>query len=348
MRKKAKKEKTPLSASRIKVLQSCSYQYYCRYILKLPDRSNIGAQLGSIAHTIFECLGNPRHLKHYKKAIKTENIYKIECIRRFVKKEFIKYGITDREEATRLNLMVVAGLKYDFFGNEIGKPTHSFSELDFDISLDDKDKNYRIKGFIDKLFLYKKKQTALIRDFKTSKKMFEGKDAEDNLQDQMYALAVSKLYPDFLKIKVEFPFLQVMLKKGDAAVAKMEALSEDDLETFEYILTELQKTIDSFSEKDASKNMAYYKPFPSDGSFSGRLLCGFDGFEGQLKKDGAKRWGCAYKWPFSFYCVRDKKKNIVATYFMEDFDKIEYSPEKGERLFIEKYEGCPAWRNKRA
>ena len=55
-----------LSASRIKVAQTCSWQYWTRYILKLPDKSNDGAKRGTICHLVFECLGNPRHKKQDK------------------------------------------------------------------------------------------------------------------------------------------------------------------------------------------------------------------------------------------------------------------------------------------
>jgi ATP-dependent helicase/DNAse subunit B len=339
-------DKKPLSASRIKTLQSCSWLYWAKYGMKLPEKTNLGAQLGSIAHIIFECLGNPRHKKIYTKALKNKNIYKVECLRRLVKKHFYKMNISDKQEALKLNSMVIAGLAYDFFGTKIDKPNKSYSELEFDILVEEDGKDYRIKGFIDKLFLYKQKNTALIRDFKTSKKAFDGKEIEDNLQDQMYALAVQKLYPDFLKIKVEFPFLQLMPDIGNEAIIKMEKHTKSEIEGFEYVLTEIQKIIDSFSEKDAKLNMAYYKSFPSDKSFSGRLLCGFDDYKGHLKKDGAPRWGCPYKWGFEYYAVRDKDNNILSTYFLDDFDKIEYNEENGEIIFLEKYNGCPAWNKK--
>jgi len=339
-------EKKSLSATKIKTLQGCSWQYFAKYHLKLPEKQNLGASLGNIAHIIFECLGNPRHLKHYKKALKTKNIYKIESIRRLVKKYFQKYGIIDKEEALKLNSWVICGLGYDFFGKTLTKPDLALSEQDFDINMDEDGKSYRIKGFIDKLFLYKKKSLALIRDFKTSKKSFDGKDLEDNLQDQIYALAVSKLYPDFMKIKVEFPFLQLMVKNGEDAVVKMQEQSVDDLENVEFLLTEIQKCVDNFSEKDASSNLAAYKGYPEDGSFSGKLLCGFDNKKGQLKKDGTPMWGCAFKWGFEYYSVKNKKGEIISTYLLDDFDKIDYDEEKGEEIFLEKYEGCPAWKNK--
>ena len=51
---------TTLSASRIKTAQGCSWLYWCKYKLKLPDASNDGAKRGSICHLIFELLGEKR------------------------------------------------------------------------------------------------------------------------------------------------------------------------------------------------------------------------------------------------------------------------------------------------
>ena len=60
-------EMSPLSASKIKKLEDCSWAYWAAYHLKLPDSSNDGARRGTICHLVFECLLNPRHLKNYKK-----------------------------------------------------------------------------------------------------------------------------------------------------------------------------------------------------------------------------------------------------------------------------------------
>lgn len=335
--------KTHLSASKIKTLQGCSFLYYAKYVLHLPDPSNKGAKLGWVAHLLFECLGDPRHRRHYNRALKYRNIYKVKCLKLLVKKHFKRLGITEREDAVKLNAMVIAGLGYDFFGKEIGRPTKAFNELPFDLECNENGKSYRIKGFIDKLFLYKSKCKALIRDFKTSKKSFDGKDLDDNIQHQMYVLAVRKLYPDFLKVSVEFPFLQLMPDIGKKAVVKMDHFSDEDVDAFEHFLTEIQKAIDEFSPRDAQSSMAIHKGFPTDGSFSGKLLCGFDSRKGDLKKDGTPKWGCPAKWGFQFYSVRDKDNKILKTYFLDELANIEYDHENGEKICVETYKGCPAW-----
>jgi len=333
---------TPMSASRIKTFEECSWKYYVKYKGKVPDLGNDGSSRGSICHIIFECLGNPRHKKHYDKIIKENCAFASEAVKRLVYKHAHILEVADDTNVGLMKNFILNGLNYDFFGKESGKPTESHSEIKFDITVDEGDKNYRILGFIDKLFLYKTKKEALIRDFKTSKSVYSGKELHNNLQDQFYSLAVSKLYPEFLKRSVEFSFLKFDLNgKG---TQKMEGLSDDELEGFEYILTELQAVIDNFSAKDAKSDMAKYKNFPSDNSFSGPLVCGRNKFEGQLKKDGNVMWGCPYKWAFEYYIVYDKDGVEKGRFRLEEAHRMCYN--EGDRIEVRKYKGCPAWNRK--
>ena len=56
--------KNSLSASRIKTLQSCSWMYYAKYIIGIPDKGNDGSSRGTVCHLIFEVLGDPRRKKN--------------------------------------------------------------------------------------------------------------------------------------------------------------------------------------------------------------------------------------------------------------------------------------------
>jgi hypothetical protein len=128
-------------------------------------------------------------------------------------------------------------------------------------------------------------------------------------------------------------------KKG---VMVTEQQDNSELEGFEYYLTEIQKIVDEFDEDDAKLDMAMHKEFPTDGSFSGRLMCGFDKYKGKRKKDGTPMWGCSAKWSQEFYAVLDKKGKIIRSYSLDDYDQIEYD-EDCEKLVIKEYKGCPAW-----
>ena len=69
----------------------------------------------------------------------------------------------------------------------------------------------------------------------------------------------------------------------------MNPIDEDDLEGFEMQLQSIQEYLEGFDESDAVSNFAYDKGFPTDGSFGGKLQCGFAKEKGQLKKDGSLR-----------------------------------------------------------
>ena len=185
---------TPLSASRLKTAQTCSWIYWCKYKLKLPDKSNDGASRGSICHLVFECLGNPRHKRHYDSILSSGTLKGSDVVWRMVTSYAKKLSVDDEENLSLIDKMTVNGLNYDFFGNDYDNPTEGISEKSFNITVDEDGKKYRIRGFIDKLFLYSKKKKALIRDFKSSKQVFKGKETTDNLQNLMYALAVKKIY----------------------------------------------------------------------------------------------------------------------------------------------------------
>lgn len=333
---------TTLSASRIKTAESCSWLYWCKYKLKLPDRSNDGARRGSICHLIFEVLGEKRRKHYFDEIIRTLDVFSVPSIKRLIMKHAIREGVDDETNVQMMKEMTLNGLMYDFFGNTDQEPTEEHSEKDFHIVVNDGVVKYKIRGFIDKLFLYKDKKYALIRDFKTSKETFKGKDAEDNMQDLMYSLAVKHLFPEYETKQSEFLFLKFDLipdiKKS--GIVRMEPLDEHDLHGFEHHLTEIQQYLDNFTEESATKNMAAYKGFPSDGSFSCKLLCGFAKEKGQLKKDGTPMWHCGMKFDFFYYDINDADGNFSRSCFDDEFSE-DMVPDGGS-YEMKYYPGCPA------
>ncbi len=333
---------TALSASRIKTAQSCSWLYHCKYLLKLPDKSNDGASRGSICHLIFELLGSKRHKKHYDLIIKKDDIFASAAIERLVYKHAQKLKVDSLENIELIRSMTLAGLKYDFFGDAEGKPTKAFDEEDFDFDYSDGEVSYKIKGFIDKLFLYKKKKLAVIRDFKSSKEPFKGKEIENNLQDLMYSLAVKKKFPEYEKARSEFLFLKFL--PDDKGVIKMPELSSEELRGFELELTQIQKYLDNFNIQTAFSNLAARQDYPKDNSFGGPLQCGRATHKGQLKKDGSVMYHCPYKFGFYYYKINDKQGKMVASCFLDDFDEYLKKYPESEYLYQTIwYSGCPAF-----
>lgn len=349
-------ELTPLSASRIKTAQNCSWTYFCKYVLKLPESTNEGASKGWICHLIFELLGEDKHVFHLKKALKEGSIYASNALKRLVTIHANRLGINYEEALIDMDEMTLKGLKYDFFGDSQTKPKEAISEKDFDLLVEEGDKRYRIKGFIDKLFLYNKH--AVIRDFKTSKQVFKGKDATDNLQDLMYSLAVKKLYPEYKKRNSEFLFLRFplgedMLGEPQKGLMRMEALGDEELEGFEYHLTEINRYLNDFTIEKAMSNFAATKPYPSDGSFGGPLSCGKEGYkkyrgEYLLDQNGDKipAYICPFRRPMSYYVLVDKEGKVKKGAFEGDEASLEALKKDGDNIELREYEGCPHWNKK--
>ena len=158
----------------------------------------------------------------------------------------------------------------------------------------------------------------------------------------MYSLAVQKLFPDYSNRISEFLFLKfdLDLDASKSGIVRMKPLDPDELKGFELQLSEIQKYLDGFSEKDAKYNFAAYQGFPKDGSFSGKLLCGFATQKGELKKDGSPKWHCPMKFDFFYYEVYDAKGKALKSYFEEDF--LESLVPDGGSYEMRYYQGCPA------
>jgi len=334
-----------LSASRLKTVKMCSWLYWCKYHQRLPDKSNDGASRGTVCHLIFECLGKPSRRSYYEKVLEHNDPFAVPSIKRLILSNAHRLNVDDQENLDSIKEMIVAGLRYDFFGKKIAKPSESFSEYEFDMHVNEGEKDYRVKGFIDKLFVYDKKGTALIRDFKTSKQVFKGEDKKKNLQDYIYSLAVKYLFPKVKSRNSEFLFLKFDLEGTDKpeGIMKMRKISDKRLDEFEIELTQAQTYLEGFDYRQAISSYAADKPNPKDGSFGGPIACGRARYRGQPKKDGTPMWHCMYKFSFDYYGLFDEDGGLVRTAFPESYGAL--LKHKKEKFTIKKlhYAGCPRW-----
>ena len=107
-------------------------------------------------------MGVPKRKAYFEKIIKTQDVFSIPSIERLIFKHAEKEGVDDSDNIQMMKEMIFNGLSYDFFGGDLSEPTEEYSEKDFDIIKNDGEISYRIRGFIDKLFLYKDQKFALI------------------------------------------------------------------------------------------------------------------------------------------------------------------------------------------
>lgn len=342
------KKKTPLSASRIKTLESCSWYYYCNYILKLPDSSNAGSIMGSVCHNVYEFLGQERRRKYFDTLIYYQNIASCKLIERYIISFLKKEGLDPNgmtvsghgEQVSHIDLverMLFEGLNYDFFGNTDRIPTESHSEIDFDFDVEEGPISYRFRGFIDKLFLFEEDLRALIRDFKSSKKTYKGKELVDNIQHQLYELALKKLFPEYSNRQMEFVFLQHLSEGKEQGLLNPEKLSDAELDGLEHYLSDIQKIVDNFDEKLAVTNFAADKGYVSDyEGFDGLVKCGRAESPKDKKVDGSKKWHCPMKFSYFYYELKEDDKIIKTAKLKKDLKK-----KKGQVIEKKFYGGCP-------
>ena len=294
-----------LSASRIKTLETCSWVYWNNYHSKVPQTQNDGALRGTICHTIFELLLNPKHKDHYKKIIKENSIKGSKAITRLVKKLKYKVGL-DKSNFEILDQMIMVGLKHDFFG-EGGKIVQP--EYPFEIKNDTP--KYHIKGFIDKPI--KKKKEMHIIDYKSSKYKFRGDDLEANIQAMMYSLASLKIWPK-LKPIVKFLFLRFPKQP-----IQQLTFTDEQIKGFEYYLEHINDYINKFDEKAAKAN------FAADNE-KNKWMCQIGG------------WKCPYKDSFEYYVKINKEGSVVESSLNGEFKDI-----KDYKIEKRNYEVCPRW-----
>ena len=306
------KKEVYLSASRIKTLETCSWSYYCKYHLNIPEKSNSGAKRGTICHLVFELLLNPRHKGLYEEIIASGDPLSCLPVGRLVIKHATREGINNLEDIALINKMILVGLKSDFFpkGGDIQNP-----EFEFKIERD----GYKARGFIDLPILYKEEKKSKIRDYKSSKAKFKGEELTANVQAMLYSIA-SKIYWPEYEPEVEFIFLR--FPKGPVQPVKF---TEDELSGFEVYLKHVYQKVSNFSEQDAKQN------FAAD-DVKSRWLC-----------QAGATWVCPFKNEMWFYSIYDKDDKFVKSFFTAEEAK---AAKKDDSQVIKKfkYEGCPRWK----
>jgi len=311
---KSVKEKV-LSASRIKTLETCSWSYWCNYHLKLPQKQNEGALRGTVCHLVFEMLVKKKHKKHFDKIFKGGSIKKSPAVHRMVMKHLTQMEnsfdlpMTNEENTELVDDMIVVGLNCDFFGwgGKVDKP-----ELEF--LLENKDPEYKIRGFIDKPIVYKRGKKIKIVDYKSSKYKFRGEELHSNVQAMVYTLAAQKEWPDY-KPTVEFQFLRHPRKP-----LQQLQFNQEQLRGLEYYLAHTFQIINNFTEETAKTNYAADTKKNS-------WLC----------KIG--KWRCPYIDSYDYFVTTNEEGEEINKSLKKEI--LQNKLEAGQKIEIRNYAGCP-------
>ena len=315
-----------VSASRMKTLENCGWLYWLKYHLNLPDKNNDGARRGTICHHILEYLQDEKHRANYDRIIKADDIEADPAIKRLTKRKFDLADMDDKSEDNYdlVKRMILVGLKYDFFCTD-NKGKLGKAEQEFLIK--SKKPEYIIKGYIDKHAFYDRGKTLKIIDYKSSKKKFSGDELEANGQAMMYVLAAKTLWPK-VKRKI-FNFL--FLKFPKQPIQELE-FTDEQINGFEHYISDVYKTINNFTEKDAKSNYAADNPKNS-------WLCS----AGRIQKDGQPKWVCPQKNPYDYYVILDENSRVLHS----SKNKEDLKPEDGQKIEKKHYEGCPRWQGQK-
>ena len=308
------KEKV-LSASRVKSQATCSWSYWCNYHLKLPQKQNEGALRGTVCHLVFEMLVKKKHKKHFNKINKGGTIKKSPAVHRMVMKHLTQMErsfdlpMTNEENTELVDDMIVVGLNCDFFGlgGKVDNP-----ELDF--LLENKDPEYKIRGFIDKPIVYKRGKKIKIVDYKSSKYKFRGEELHSNVQAMVYTLAAQKEWPGY-DSTVEFQFL-----RHPRSPLQQLKFNQEQLRGLEYYLAHAFQIVNNFTEETAVTNYAADKKKDA-------WLC----------KIG--KWRCPYIDPYDYFVILNKDKEEIKKSFKKK--ELQDVLEKGQKIEKRTYEGCP-------
>lgn len=302
-----------LSASRIKTLETCSWSYWCSYHLKIPQRGNDGSKRGTLCHLIFELLMKKRHKKHFTQMMKRGGVEANEAVKRLVKKHLDREKIHTEENYTMVCNMIWVGINNDFFceGAKLGEPEKEFL-------LESENPKYKIKGFMDKIALYKKSGFLKIVDYKSSKGKFKGDELVSNIQALTYTLAAKKEWPNLKKIIVDFVFLRFPKEP----VQSVPENTEEQLKGFETYLAYIYKIINNFTEKLARSNFAADEQ-------KNKWLC-----------KAGKTWECPYYRAIDFFALVDENNEIL-----ESSLENKFKPTEKQRVEKKRYDGCPAHNN---
>lgn len=327
--------KVYLSASRIDCFNECSQRYAARYLLKLPDEGNDGSNRGSTCHDILELLLKPRHHKFYSAAIHHDTLSEVPALWRYLKRVAKKYGVDDAENLDMIDGFIMVALKNEFHGPK--GTIQSFGEREFNLSINEGGRRWNARGKIDQTFVVKDEEGLLVSvtDFKSSKKKFEDDKIDFNVQSIIYQLALKHLHPEINRRRFRFLFLKFPVKPWQ----EMEQLTDDQLEGYEYILTDMQDKIEKFTLANASDNLAANNE-------KNRWLCGRDG----LKKDGTKNFICPARKPMDYWVALKDGKIVRSEKKVMQAKKVATKNAAGETIWIEdetiekrRYLGCSAY-----
>jgi hypothetical protein len=298
-----------LSASRIKEVLSCSWLFYCKEVLKLPETTHPKTLVGSLCHSILECLLNPRHKKHYLVIMAgKKSVYNSEAVTRLIKWWQKKYNL-EQKLINDVDAMVLLVLTQTNYLDEGATKTFP-PEQEFNLIIGGK---YPMRGFLDRLAIFGDK--IIITDYKTQGKVFTQEELDNNIQASVYQSYCKKQYG--LPAEVQFIMLRHPPTRVNATkhIQTVPSKTDSELAGIECYLEFMGQIFSNFTEEDAKKT----------------FKCDID--------DGFCWRVCQFRQGRDYKVKLDKEGNIIAGYSINN--EPEFDANEGEKIEVRSYKGCP-------
>ena len=189
-----------LSASKIATLNKCSWSFYAKYILKLPDESNDGARRGSVTHEVLEYLAKPENREFAEEVVADGDPRNFPLIVDMVAEEAVKNDLYGDENIEMVYNFIANAFRWDFF-------VDGYDIVGIERFFKIEEPDYKALGYID--VDAEKGDESLVKDYKTSKAKKTKKEIQFDVQAYMYALAAYKRDPSKKKISRPIPISEV-------------------------------------------------------------------------------------------------------------------------------------------
>ncbi len=256
-----------VSASSIKALTHCSMAYYYARVMRLPEKVWPRTIVGSLVHSICECLRSPRHRRHYDTIVTAKDVdyARSPALARLVRAWRIKHSIADDLLADLNGMLYVALVLIDFHWvnatkDAAGNPITHGPEHEFDITLDD---GTQIKGYIDDMGEMGSVTSADlwrnglvdVRDFKSQRNRFTANELPNNVQAAVYQLYVKLAFGR--RAQVSFVLLRHPPTKRtpEKHLQVVQPASEAHLDGLTEYIKWVSGRVNQFSLEDAYANI---------------------------------------------------------------------------------------------
>ncbi len=292
-----------ISASRLNAIEQCTMKYYLNEICGLPEKTWERTVMGTIAHSVLECLVRPKHRAHHDAVKAANSIYASEPIKRLARLWQSRARISDTNMAD-LDSMCMVAINHTNFLDE-GAVKVFAPEHEFHMTLSN---GVVVKGFIDRMAEFP--NSFVISDFKSARNKMTKAEVRDSYQSKVYQLYVWKAFGKLASVRYIFLRHGPTNRAPDKHIMITEPATPAQLAGFEQYLEHMGKVVNAFGLPEA------HSGFCADEGFCERV--------------------CSYRRPMTYLALVDESGATVSTHMLDNPPH----PAHNQRIEERRFGGC--------